>query len=164
MAGNLRGGRPSSAYCSECTSGRRDRCPWIDEMEPGQSSGKAHYLTIGADDLEGQLGVREVPGGRVVMAPGENIGRTDPLQVEIDGGRTVDVGEPGVVLRDLDQDGVDGSDRLTRVLVQERAEHRAVGVGVVRGRVRVYHAVGTGLVEDDAIGDRGHGAGRGLAR
>src|SRR5260370_40688602 len=90
--------RPPSACCSECTSGRRDRCPWIDEMEPGQSSGKGHHLAIGADDLEGQLRVREVPGGRVVVALGEDIGGTRPLQVEIDGGRTVDVGEAGVVM------------------------------------------------------------------
>src|SRR6202521_6448099 len=106
-------------------------------MEPGQSGGKVHHLAIGADDLEGQLGVRQVPGGNVGMAPGEDISRTGALQVEVDGRHTVNVGEAGVVMRDLEQDDVHGLDRLTRVLVHERAEYRAVGVRVVRGRVRV---------------------------
>src|ERR1700686_5621644 len=93
------------------------------------------------------------------MAPGEDISRTGALQVEVDGRHTVDVGEAGVVMRDLEQDDVHRLYRLTGVLVHERAEHRAVGVRVVRGRVGVDDAVGTGLVEDDAIGDRGGGAG-----
>src|SRR5216683_3843755 len=79
-------------------SGRGDRCPWIDQVEPGQSGGKVHHLAIGTDDLQRQLGVRQVPGGRVAVAPGEDIRRTGPLEVEVDSRRTVDVGEAGIVM------------------------------------------------------------------
>src|ERR1700682_809205 len=87
-------------------SGCGDRGSRIYQVDPGQSGGKAHHPTVGSDDLEWQLGVRQVPGGLVVVAPAEHISGTGPLQVEVDGRRTVDVGEAGVVMRDLKQDDV----------------------------------------------------------